>query len=365
MTTSPLRHPTATIAPPTWPATSPIADRVQELRIRITGAADCHTVHVAWPTDPPGPRLVPRPNAAIHTPGWKLASATPGGLELHRAPATSVGPGGEDIEVTGLDSAGVPGPLTLTVTATDGDTAHVSRHRLHLTGTSHPQIEDFHATPLTVPEYGGKATLSWTWTGPHDQGTWYLARSGHAETVLTDKDYTRHDDVYSTTVTDLTETTAFGLLWEGKIDGHEQHPRAVAYVFVSTGDINAGNLSADGTVTVLGETQTLTIRDQSPHTYTAKTDGFLLLNLKDFRATAPALTTQLTIEPTHGALLTRTVTSTKTATGYPEAHTQMPVPASATITVSGTTQDTLTTLCWVPLGSGPLPVTRPTEGGAA
>ncbi|MFE4973586.1 hypothetical protein ACFRAR_15905 [Kitasatospora sp. NPDC056651] len=352
------------------PATRLTGPGDQPLRLRLAGLGSCPALRLEWPAAP-APRLLPGPDTHTPTPGWTLAPLDTGGVELRRAAPGSEGSDDvagidvTEIDVTGLDAAAETGRLPLTVTALDADgrPAHTSRHILFI--DRNPAIKDFKATDLQVSRdpATGTGTTTLTWTGRTGGGSYHLSANGSAPTPVTDRPTA--DGVYTHTVTGLTEDTAFGLRWEGENPSADS---AAAMVLVKDGDIKAGKLSADGIVALLGAPRDYTCddftSDGDARSAQATTDGILLVSLDAGNATATSVSTNVRIRPSQGNPYDRTLTCPTTADRTYQAHTQLPVPAGATVTLVGTTPKADLRMSWIPFGKGalkgaPQPVPQP------
>jgi hypothetical protein len=368
------RHPGITLQPSIL--TTSGGDPAPTVRIRVHHAPDCHTLRLDWPQDTSGPHLTGRP--VTPTPGWDLDTTEPGVLTARRTPQAAPPPPGQPLalDITGLGPGPPTGPLTLTVTAETtppGPHPPPLEQPVLITDTAVPAVTNFRLKGALTASRCGTATLAWSCTAR--TGSFYLTRfpqviTDHPETdcpcqPCRDPDGhkraevqipTGDSDEYTRTVYCLKDAgTAFGLCWEGKIGADPNLHRTatqVLPVIVDQGDVDAGDLAANGTVTVLGTPQPFTHTPSDlPATYTATTDGILLLRLRHTTPGHGTVTMKTVIHPTNSVAFAQEMTVGNSTL---EAHAQLPVPAGSTIDVDRPTADCTAELCWFPLGSGPL-----------
>jgi len=264
------------------------------------------------------------------------------------------------VDVTGLRPGTAAGPLEITVTTVSGppDTLveATGRHRIVLTDDEKPQITNFHATPSGV-KAEHTPLLSWHFpSGKLLRGDFFLIRSTDAEGDRCDgraviEPVHDGDDYTWTETVGLRRDTAYGLHWEGTTTAHNDYvsDTAILPVTVFQGDVDAGCLSADGQVRLFGTPQNLeaTGSDQIDYQKTV-TDGILLLTVryqgKDDKAS-------VRVTPTNGEEWVRELVVTA---ALATAHTQMPVPADAVVTLWPPQYGAIVEPTWFPFGHGPL-----------
>ncbi|MGW5941911.1 hypothetical protein ACWIG3_32225 [Streptomyces celluloflavus] len=346
-------EPRITVSPGVWPL--PGTDD-QTLHVRIHQAPDCHTVRLAWPTNPTSPHLAPTPQPTPSA-GWCVEGDGPGNLTARPTPQAPETPADKDslhLQLTGFQAGSVPGPLPLTVTVetgpNDSTKSTATEHLIYLDDpNTNPQITNYQAKDVQVA-HGGTTTLSWTF--PRTDGAFYLVQAPNpdskgtaAEQKITPK---RANDLYTWDTGPLTQDTAFALRWEGKINETDHRTAlALTLVMVAKGDIKAGTLTADGTVTVFGTPQNLKLASKAPFAYTpAPTDGIVLADLRFGSATGTAVA-KIQVQPPTGQAITAAVTASSTTT---EAQTQIPVPAGSTLRVHDITAKAILQMFWVPFG---------------
>ncbi|MFF2375050.1 hypothetical protein ACFVUW_11770 [Streptomyces xiamenensis] len=344
--------PTVTLRPATLPAGS----AGQPLRVTLAGQADCSTVRLEWPADPAGARFIPRPDAHTPNEGWQLSINGDHALDIHRlTPSSSESL--TTLDIVGLDTTERAGRLPVTVTLVDaeGRPAHTSEHLL--TTDPSTSIQNFTANPMAIKKWEGNdhtitpddglpaGSVNLSWKGPTTGGTYYLTVGENAP--YTPSIITGSDGVHTCTVDKLTASTAFSLLWEAT-----EHATAATMVMVTNGDIEAGSLSADGIVQILGTPQQCNAQADGTWCVVAATDGMLLITLD--RGSVPPGTTPTTtvsVTPSQGNPYNRTLTCATSSTQTFQAHTQLPVPKDATITLTASSAGADIKINWIPFGT--------------
>ncbi|MBC3989695.1 hypothetical protein H8N00_12580, partial [Streptomyces sp. AC563] len=271
------------------------------------------------------------------------------------------------LELTGVHTGPDPGPLEVTLTADLGpDHTTTTVCRLELTTPDTPKITGFTPEKLTI-ERDTQPVLLWRGPKPGEDGTlpgeYFLQRTDSKQppaekklSVKPDKEgYCRYP-----VDTKLTETTAFLLRYSVKAGQHQTlEDRAVTFVIVREGDIHAGDLSANGRVTLLAtpqecpapansETDKNNCVDYDP----APTDGILAVKLRP-PSDSPQVTVKVIVDP-DSADTHRYVRELSTAA--PEVNLQLPIPRAATCRIALLGEPTTATVDvhWFALGSGKL-----------
>ncbi|GAA2373811.1 hypothetical protein [Streptomyces carpaticus] len=339
------------------PATLPAGPADQPLRLTLAGRTDCPTVRLEWPADPAAARFVPRPDAHIAHEGWQVSTTGAHSLDIHRVSPDST----ESLtvlDIIGLDTTAQAGRLPLTVTLVDaqGQPAHTSTHLL----TTDPAaaIQDFAASPLAIRKWDGEehpitpdtglppGSVNLSWKGPTTGGTYHLTVGDSAP--YTPDITTGPQGVHTCRVDKLTASTAFGLLWEAA-----EHASAATMVMVTNGDIDAGSLSADGIVRLLGKPRQYTAAQDGTWCVVAATDGMVLITVD--RGSVPPGTTPTTtvsVTPAQGNPYDRTLSCAISGTTTFQAHSQLPVPKDATVALVNSSAGADIKLTWIPFGTG-------------
>ncbi|MFB4195517.1 hypothetical protein [Streptomyces carpaticus] len=320
----------------------------QSLTLALDGPHPCHSISVHIPPDAAD-------STDLHplTRDWETTRPAAGTTRFTpaRGPRRPDNDGRLTLRLTGLRPAAPSaddraGAVEVTVVATAGP-AHAphettSRHYLEVAAAGET-ITNFKAEHLLVTK---EQTVTLLWSGPDDRSGYRLQTSdqqGKTSTpaALLQQNYKNLGGEQRSYryPHKLHRTTVFSLLYETT----QVTSRALTWVVVEKGDLDAGRLSVSGPVALLGPPQSLLARAKDAKECTVKevpSDGIVAATLD---TSSGRVTGRLTV----GSLLRELAAD---ASGTP-AHVQLPVPKGSGFSYRTNSSGALSDLTWFPFGT--------------
>lgn len=315
------------------------------------------TITVTLPTGTDAGSLTAAPEAIsvrVDDPAWSAGHRGDGVFTLHPAePDTALAAGARiTLTLSEIIVSRTAGAVALAISETAGPEAvpgerAAIHHRLPKASPD-AMLEDFRPDRVTVPN-GDRVTLTWKCeTGPEYE----LFYDDQRVDVVGFID--NGNGAWPSPP--LTKATAFMLLASTEKNGVPVTYGLTTAVTVDVPDLEVGDLEANGTVRLFGQTQEIPTTTQSQGTsYFADTDGVLTGYIKTTLDGAAAELTVFVTPP--GVRRQKFATQSWDAIGgtdNQEASLLVPVPQGSVVRVIGKGDTFTAALTWFPFGTGPL-----------